>query len=316
MDLTKVIEIYGLQNLPGGEHCINEYEINADAIQKIQDACGIFDDNRRLEYVKSWADRIASDCEAKEAFCILATLISKRIGGERIKVKKKIDNKRFEMAAYLALLIFLPDAAERMKSFGIDDEMIKASILTPFAISLREDGDGYFFDVLKLFSWSQLYIDTKLLRIGVLNFELRDKVKDDCGGRLDPDDPVINVHIPRKTSLTPENCELAYKECARIVKRIFPDFKYKAFVCFSWMMDAQLKDMLKPESNIVKFQSRFELFSRNIPTDGIFNFIFGYPAGITPDYNELAEDTSLRRALKEHLLAGGQIYADGGIFYE
>ena len=232
-------------------------------------------------------------------------MLGKRKNNERIKVTKIIDDKGLEMAAYFSILCRMPDAVKYMRSRGITDEMIKDSILTSFSNGLKKTDDGFFFDTLKLYSWTQLYIDGKLLRIGVLNFELRDRVKEDCGGRLSPDDAVINVHIPPKVKLTEQNCEFAYNECARIVKSSFPEFDYKAFVCFSWMMDKQLKNMLKPDSNIVKFQSRYTTFFRDKPTDGGFVFVYGYPAGVKPDLGELAEDTSLRRAIKSHLLAGG-----------
>ena len=41
MDLTKVIDIYSLQNLPEGEHCIKEYEINADTGWVTNSALGL-----------------------------------------------------------------------------------------------------------------------------------------------------------------------------------------------------------------------------------------------------------------------------------
>lgn len=315
MDIQKLTEIYGLINLPEGRFEYIETEINGETVEALQNDYGIFD-SERLEYVKTQADLTEADEEAKSAFSWLYLLLGKREKNERIKVTRIVNDKRFEMAAYFSILCRMPSAVEFLRSRGISDDMIKQSILTAFASGLKKTEDGFFFDVMKLYSWSQLYIDAKLLRVGVLNFELRDRVKEDCGGRLSPDDAVINVHIPGNIKLTPENCEFAYNECARIVKSAFPEFDYKAFVCFSWMMDKQLKDMLKSDSNIVRFQSRYTTFFRDKPTDGVFVFVYGYPAGVTPELNDLAEDTSLRRAIKAHLLAGGKIYADGGIFFE
>lgn len=313
MDIQKLTEIYGLTNLPEGQFEYIETEINSKTVEALQNDYGVFD-SERFEYVKAQADLIAADEEAKSVFSWLYLLLGKREKNERIKVTRIVNDKRFEMAAYFSILCYMPTAVEFLRSRGIADDMIRQSILTAFANGLKATDDGFFFDVMRLYSWSQLYIDGKLLRIGVLNFELRDRVKEDCGGRLSPDDAVINVHIPAKVKLTEQNCEFAYSECARIVKSSFPEFDYKAFVCFSWMMDKQLKDMLKPDSNIVKFQSRYTTFFRDKPTDGVFVFVYGYNAGVKPDLGELAEDTSLRRAIKSHLLAGGSIYADGGIF--
>ena len=313
MNLQDVTEIYGLTNLPDKD---TEFvKIPLDFIDEIQQKYNMFDKERFL-YVKKTAEAVANDPKASDAFSWLVLLLSKREENERIKVSKTPENELLQMAAYFSVLYYIPRAVGYMKKRGISAEMVEESVIKAYANSLKETENGFFFDVLKLYSWSQLYMDAKLLRVGILNFELRDKVKDDCGGRLSPDDPVINVHIPARIKLTPENCEYSYRECARIVKSAFPEFKYKAFVCFSWMMDKQLKNMLPPESNIVKFQSRYHTFFRNMATDGVLVFVFGYPAGVRPDYNELAEDTSLRRAVKAHLLAGGSIYADGGIFFD
>ena len=313
MNLQEVIEIYGLTNLP---ECETEFKkIPLDFIEDIQNKYNVFD-SKRYAYLTDTAQKITKDSAAYSAFCLLSHLLSIRKEGERIKMTVTPADPLLQTAAFFSILYYLPRAAEFLKSRDIDGEIVMNSTLAPFINSIKETDNGWFFDVTRLYSWSQLYMDAKLLRVGVLNFELRDRVKEDCGGRLSPDDAVINVHIPAGVRLTPENCEYAYGECARIVKKTFPDFKYKAFVCFSWMMDKQLKNMLGPDSNILRFQSRFTTFFRDKPTDGVLTFVFGYPAGVKPDYSELAEDTSLRRAIKAHLLAGGSIYADGGIFFD
>ncbi len=313
MNLQQVIEIYGLTNLPESEAEFKK--IPLDFIFDTQQKYNMFD-SERFAYVTKTAEAVEGDSEAHDAFSWLVCLLAKREENVRLKVSKTPDNELLQMAAYFSVLYYLPRAAEYMMERGIKAEIVDASIIKAYANSLKKTEDGFFYDVLKLYSWSQLYMDAKLLRIGVLNFELRDKVKEDCDGRLSPDDAVINVHIPAGVKLTPENCEQAYSECARIVKCAFPEFKYKAFVCFSWMMDRQLKAMLTPESNIIKFQSRFHTFFRDKATDGVLVFVYGYPAGVKPDYSELAEDTTLRRKIKEHLLSGGSMYADGGIFFD
>lgn len=215
------------------------------------------------------------------------------------------------MAAFFAILDFLPSIEQRMAALGIPQAVIDATLSSGVGGSVSVRG----FDANKLFSWMQYYIDIKLMRVGILNFELRDKGYPDFSDMLEPNEPVIAVHIPSGIRLTPENCDAAYSECARIVRECFPEFKFRAFSCHSWMMDEQLKSMLPEQSNIIKFQSRFTTFKTGKATDSVFMFVFGCPGGVIPDISELPEDTSLRRAIKAHLIAGGRIYADGGLIF-
>lgn len=315
MDIKRLTEIYGLTNLPEGEFEFTKTDIDAGFIDRLQSEYPLFD-SARLAYAKKWAAAVGADPEASAAFSWLTLLLSKRVNCEHIKMTRTPTEEILQMAAYFSELYYMPRAMRYMHTRGVPDEVINNTVPDGFSGALKETDGGFFFDAMKLYSWIQLYIDSKLLRVGILNFELRDRVKEDCGGRLSPDDAVINVHIPAGIRLTPENCRSAYSECAKLVKTAFPEFKYKAFVCFSWMMDSQLKTMLSPESNIVKFQSHYETFSTNKPTDSVLMFVFGYPAGVKPHPSELAEDTSLQRAIKNHLLAGGQMYSDGGIFFD
>ena len=127
------------------------------------------------------------------------------------------------------------------------------------------------------------------------------------------EDSVINVHIPSAVSFSYENMEASYSRCARIVKECFPSFKPKAFACFSWLMDPQLRNMLKPESNILKFQSKYMRFPQITQGKAVHTFLFKKPVDKIEDWGE---DTSLQRKVKQHYLNGNYIYEPGGVFFQ
>ena len=119
---------------------------------------------------------------------------------------------------------------------------------------------------------------------------------------IDVTDPVISVHIPPSKDFTPENMEKAYSDCLRILAKSFPEYKPKAFYCHSWLMEPQLRDMMKPTSNILAFQGKYLRFPRISDGKAVLIFLFNDPT-IT-NWEDLPENSSLQRAVKEHYLSG------------
>lgn len=124
-------------------------------------------------------------------------------------------------------------------------------------------------------------------------------------------DPVISIHIPTGESITPEICENSLIKADTNIRRWYPEFNLKAYVCFSWMMDPQLSKMLKQESNILAFQRRFTQFPTVSSGQAIFKFVF---LKQYKNMEDLPEATSLERVLKKHYLEGHYIYEPGGFF--
>jgi hypothetical protein len=133
-----------------------------------------------------------------------------------------------------------------------------------------------------------------------------------------PGDSAIGVHIPAAKytgRLTKDACESAYAIAKTIFPRCYPEYKFKAFTCSSWMMDYQLRQFLSEDSGIVQFQKKYMLYPRLASGRAIFSFLFKKPS-----YNEvgrledLPESTSLLKALKYHYIDGKYIYEQGGLF--
>lgn len=132
---------------------------------------------------------------------------------------------------------------------------------------------------------------------------------------LAPDDPVVSLHIPGdNTPFTPEAVDATIAKTRAVLAKHFPDFKYKAFVCGSWLLDPQLVDLLGEKSNISHFCRRFTPITRKSAGRDVFSFIFHCPDTANVDIAGLPENTRLERALKAHYLDGKAIYEMYGYF--
>ena len=113
---------------------------------------------------------------------------------------------------------------------------------------------------------------------------------------------------------TPEALDETDKKIREFLAKYYPEYKYRAFYCGSWLLDPQLGDLLGADSNIARFGRRFTPVSVKNDGYGVFRFAF-----LKPDNNfafeDLPEDTRLQRAVKKHYLDGKAIYAMHGFFF-
>jgi hypothetical protein len=122
---------------------------------------------------------------------------------------------------------------------------------------------------------------------------------------------VLNVHIPSKLPLTPEICEKSYNDAVKILKKAYPEYAFKAICCASWMMEKRIREILGKETNLTMFSDPYIGFPLQSQGKAIYSFVYNLHQPIPTEV--LSEDTSLRRAIKQHLLNGGFVYEKGGI---
>lgn len=132
---------------------------------------------------------------------------------------------------------------------------------------------------------------------------------------LSSGDGVINLHIPAGVAFTEEALDQSVVAARRFLKDYFPDFDYKAFVCYSWLLDSQLEMLLGENSNIVRFGKRFRKISSKSDGTDVFYFVFNKPFGTIPEICTLPENSRLERALKKHYSEGNVIYETAGYFF-
>jgi hypothetical protein len=165
--------------------------------------------------------------------------------------------------------------------------------------------------------WLTHHLTRRLVELGRLQFEmgradtkldaaecerLRSDAKPLAAHGLTLASPVLWVHIPADGPMPPDACDASFARAEKFFHEHFPEHAPGALLCRSWLMDRQLADYLPASSNIVRFQSRFDLLPIEHDADEIQRFVFGR---VYEDLAQAPQRSSLERAIVRHLRGGG-----------
>lgn len=155
--------------------------------------------------------------------------------------------------------------------------------------------------------WLGQSVKMQLFRLGRLQFEpvvikkpLEGKNRTIAAGAL-----ALNVHIPAGSPLKFEECEGSFAWSRR-----FFEGRYEAYICDSWLLSPHLKEILPPDSNIIRFQEMFEVIKVHYDYPQAEQRIF---VEVLEDKERYPEDTSLRKAAKQYLRRGKDLGIGTGI---
>ena len=142
--------------------------------------------------------------------------------------------------------------------------------------------------------------------LGRLQFEVIPMWRDyEKGGiKLEKDKtPVINVHIPRTgTPIDKESCDKAYAAAREFFKGQAGE--NAPFVCHSWLLFPENKNILSPDSNTYRFMSEYDVVGWDYNLGEDLWRLFD-----TEEQNpeRLPTNTRFRRLYAEHLKKGGRV---------
>lgn len=126
-----------------------------------------------------------------------------------------------------------------------------------------------------------------------------------------PGSPVLHLHIPGGEPMHYDQCGAAFEQALEFFPRHFPDYRFHAFTCGSWILDTALQQIMPAESNLVRFQREVYLFPIGMADDSLPRNIFDeWPV----DLSAAPRDTSMRRAYLDAVAAGGLAHGGGGCF--
>jgi hypothetical protein len=163
--------------------------------------------------------------------------------------------------------------------------------------------------------WTLLVLRGELLQIGALEFHrvtlgvgtLSPEWYDESDARaLGPGfrrgDPSIGLHISQDANLTPASLDRTFADARRLLGELWPVSQRRLATCRSWTMDDRLVEVLRPDSNLVGFQRRFELVPGWLDGDeDVLDFVFRRP---NTALAHLPQTTSLERAVVAVLQRG------------
>lgn len=181
---------------------------------------------------------------------------------------------------------------------GISEE-IYVDTMGAFSRFVREHMESYGRYGFDRSFWTPRQVSCMLFRIGELEYELTTRDGED----------VVSLHIPTDVDLRPEVLRPSLREGLNELYRLFPDYAGKKVYCHSWLLSPLLQAMLPEGSNILRFQELFAIQPDDVPGKDVLLWVFKNPK---LPMDELPENTSLQRKLKQFFRDGGQFLEGKG----
>jgi hypothetical protein len=123
-------------------------------------------------------------------------------------------------------------------------------------------------------------------------------------------DTILETHIPDGGGMTPERCHESMRQALEFFPRHFPERSFAGFACGSWILNPELDRIYRADSNMVLWQRELYLFPIWAGRRCGVYFIFGEDS---PDPATAPRQTSLQRALLDHMAVDGRLIG-GGMF--
>ena len=124
----------------------------------------------------------------------------------------------------------------------------------------------------------------------------------------------LMVHVPPIGPLDPTASEESIAAAGQFFAQHYPEEPVTLFSCTSWLLDPQLAEYLRPESNILRFQRRFTLLPQPPPEDQhegdremMRLGLHLTPPEVSPtpeDLDRVPQQSTLQRAFVTHLRSG------------
>lgn len=122
--------------------------------------------------------------------------------------------------------------------------------------------------------------------------------------------PMLDMHIPAGGSLSPESCADSISRAYQFFPEYFPNYSFRGFMCESWFLDPRYRDILSPESNLLKFADQLNLYPTRGDREEGFWRVFG--EGVS-SLAEAPRKTRMQKAVAAYLESGGELSGGGGI---
>ncbi|MBR5507238.1 MAG: DUF5596 domain-containing protein [Clostridia bacterium] len=159
--------------------------------------------------------------------------------------------------------------------------------------------------------WLRNHLTLRLFKLGRLQFCLEDAPENYPDTGVVKGEKIVGIHIPSTGPLNIDECRKSIEYAREFMSNFFPEYQYKIFNCHSWLLDETLEKFMKKESNILKFQTLFNIVSSS-PSDAILKYIFTWDT-TRENLTERQAKSSFANAVREHILSGGTLRESTGI---
>ncbi len=115
------------------------------------------------------------------------------------------------------------------------------------------NGDIFKLGALQYQKFSMIYLDEETLGEPYMTFSGAQKLALPGGA------PVINCHIPAGADLSAAAVGASLRRARAFFAEKFPAVRYRAFLCYSWLLYPPMLERLPENSRIRQFSARFEI---------------------------------------------------------
>lgn len=219
------------------------------------------------------------------------------------------------MIPVIALLCGFEFHVHNIKQKGFDEEQIE---LQKHNIKLTciNDKNRFHIDGIRFSQmiWGSLFMKGYLIQVGRLQYEIGVKNFPKLDKYFEEQHKYIYIHIPSGDNLNEKDVVNSLNKVEKLIKKYYPELKNQKLIYYtqSWLLSPEVKEVLSKNSNIMKFQEKFNIVETEENINDFLNFVFDKTAEIT-DYNTLPEKTILQQALKKKLLKGEKLHLGLGL---
>ncbi len=129
---------------------------------------------------------------------------------------------------------------------------------------------------------------------------------------LSSNDTVLTIHIPSDGKLLDEDVKQSLDMAKEAINGVFKKYEIKGLVSHTWLLDTQLKEVLKESSNIISFQKNFHIvLTEENTVHSLCNHVFNVKDDA--DFNKLVPTNSFQKSMLERVKNGKKIYLGYGI---
>lgn len=119
-------------------------------------------------------------------------------------------------------------------------------------------------------------------------------------------DDVLSVHIPKGGRMTPELVDEAFCMAEDFFARYYPEKKFVAYVCSSWLLNTDMRAFLSPETNMMQFQNRFRVVMTTVNGYSLYWHVFGIEQFLPLD--EMQPVNTFQRNVLDWVKSGKVLY--------
>lgn len=159
--------------------------------------------------------------------------------------------------------------------------------------------------------WLKNHLHGSIFNLGRLQFNMAPAEQAIPEKGIRQGEPVVEIHIPGGIPLTAEGVDASFRMAEEFLPKYFPEYTFRYYTCHSWLFDPTLRSFLKPGSNILAFQDRFEMTIREA-SDRLLLDVFGWDA-TRENLTNYTPRSGFAAQIKESVLSGTVFYEVTGV---